>query len=70
MPEHANWQCPKCSNPTFETGEMRTTGGMLSKIFDVQSRKFSTVTCGRCRYTEVYKTDSSTLGNVFGFFTN
>ena len=42
----------------------------IAKIFDVQNKKFSTVTCVHCRYTEVYKTDTSTLGNVFDFFTN
>ena len=45
------FQCAKCSNGEYETSEFRATGGFLSKIFDVQSRKFTTVTCKRCRYT-------------------
>lgn len=65
----ASYSCPKCRNTTYDTGQMRTTGGILSKIFDVQSRKFTTVTCRRCSYTELYKTDSSKLGHVFDFFT-
>jgi predicted nucleic-acid-binding Zn-ribbon protein len=64
-----NYQCPKCGNTQYEVGEIRTTGGMLSKIFDVQNKKFTTVTCKKCSYTEIYKTDSSMLGNVFDFFT-
>jgi len=64
------FQCPKCKNTHFETGEIRTTGGVLAKIFDVQNKKFTHVTCTRCKYTEFYKTDSSSLGNVFDFFTN
>ena len=67
---HSRWTCPKCSNPSFETGEFRATGGMLAKIFDVQNKKFSTVTCSRCQYTEMYRVDSSKLGSVFDFFTN
>lgn len=68
--EHQNWQCPKCNNRTFETDQLATTGGGLSKLFDVQNKKFTTVTCTQCCYTELYKTKSSTLGNILDFFTN
>lgn len=43
---------------------------MFAKIFDVQNKRFLTVTCSRCTYTEIYRTKSSMLGNVFDFFTN
>jgi len=69
-PNSRGYICPKCGNTTYETDEFRATGGMLSKLFDVQNKKFTTVSCRRCRYTELYKTDSSTLGNIFDFFTN
>jgi len=62
--------CPKCGNRQYEVDEMRATGGAFSKIFDVQNKKFSTVTCTRCAYTEFYKAKSSSLGNIFDFFTN
>jgi hypothetical protein len=65
-----NYQCPKCSNREYEISEIRTSGGFWAKIFDVQNKKFSTVICRRCRYTEIYQADSSTLGSVFDFFTN
>lgn len=68
--QHKNWSCPKCSNEEFETGVFRATGGNFAKIFDVQNKKFSTVSCGRCKFTEIYRTDSSTLMNVFDFFTS
>ena len=63
------FQCPKCRHTGCEIGEIRAAGGFWSKIFDVQSRKLSTVTCERCRYTELYAADSSTLGSIFDFFT-
>ena len=66
---HEKWVCPKCDNLDYETDEFAATGGGLAKIFDVQNKKFSTVSCSRCRYTEIYKAESSTLGNVFDFFT-
>ncbi|MDY6915573.1 MAG: zinc ribbon domain-containing protein [Candidatus Cloacimonadota bacterium] len=64
------YKCPKCGNTSYEIGEFRATGGTFSKIFDVQNQKFSTVTCKRCKYTEIYKAESSFLGNIFDFFTN
>ena len=65
-----NYVCPKCKNTQYETDEMRATGGQMAKMFDVQNKKFTSVTCTRCRYTEFYKADSSMLGNIFDFFTN
>jgi len=70
MEEKKSYICPKCQNTNYETSEVRTTGSFLAKIFDVQNIKFTSITCTRCRYTELYKTDSSTLGNIFDFLTN
>jgi len=68
--ENLDYQCPKCGNNNYETGEIRSTGGALSKIFDVQNLKFTSVTCSRCKYTEFFKADSSMLGNIFDLFTH
>jgi len=64
-----NYKCPKCSNNRYEIGEIRAAGGFWSKILDVQGKKFSTVTCTQCKYTEFFKTDSGTLENIFDLFT-
>ncbi len=61
------YTCPKCGNQTYETDEFRATGGFLTKLFDIQTKRFTTVTCGRCRYTELFKADSSALGHIFDF---
>ena len=65
-----NYTCPKCGDKQYDVGEFRAAGGFLTKIFDVQSKRFTTVTCSKCRYTEIYKAPSSMLGNIFDFFTN
>jgi len=70
MNSASGWQCPKCGNTTFQQDIMRATGGRFAKIFDVQNRKFTTITCNRCSYTEFYRGDTSTLGNILDFFTN
>jgi len=64
-----HYSCSKCHHNQYEPGEFRATGGTLSKIFDVQNQKFTTITCQKCFYTDIYKADSSTLGNVLDFFT-
>ena len=68
--EHQNWSRPKCANRSYTTGEMRVSGGFWARIFDVQNKKYAAVTCDNCSYTEFYKASSSTLDNVFDFFTN
>ena len=67
--EDLSFTCPKCGTTEYEIGEMRTTGGILSKIFDVQANRFTTVTCEQCRYTELYRAEQSMLGDIFDFFT-
>ncbi len=64
------YQCPKCGNTQYEVDTIRTTGGAFSKIFDVQNKKFTAVTCSRCKYTELFKGETSMLGNIFDFFTS
>ena len=62
--------CMICGGTEFEKGEMRATGGFLSKIFDIQTNKFTTITCKSCGHTNLFKRKSSMAGNVFDFFTN
>ena len=62
------YNCPKCQNTQYETGQLRAAGGFWTKVFNVQSKKFTTVTCSNCRYTEMYHADSSKLGNIFDLF--
>lgn len=63
-----NFTCAKCGCSTYDISEFRATGGFLTKIFNVQTKKFTTVSCSQCRYTEIYQADSSMLGNIFDFF--
>jgi predicted nucleic-acid-binding Zn-ribbon protein len=65
-----NFTCPKCQSQSYDVGEFRGAGGFWSKIFDVQGKRFTTVSCTRCHYTEFYAADSSLLGNIFDLFTN
>ena len=68
--QHKNWQCPKCNNTSFDTDQFTATGGAFSKFFNIQNKKYTALTCTQCRYTEFYKADTSTLGNILDFFGN
>ncbi|WP_049971536.1 zinc ribbon domain-containing protein [Haladaptatus cibarius] len=47
--------CPKCSHTQASTDSISTTGGGLSKMFDIQTKKFTVVSCENCGYSELYK---------------
>tara|TARA_Y100000588_G_scaffold285330_1_gene303035 strand:- start:979 stop:1191 length:213 start_codon:yes stop_codon:yes gene_type:complete len=68
--KHKNWLCPKCNYNEYEIGEMRVTGSFWTKIFNIQNKKYTSVSCMKCRYTEFYKDQpASSLANIFDFFT-
>ncbi|MEK9657401.1 MAG: zinc ribbon domain-containing protein [bacterium] len=67
--ELQHWRCPKCQHNECETDEIASTGTGLTKVFDIQNKKFTALSCTQCRYTEFYKGDTSMLGNIFDFFT-
>ena len=58
--------CPKCGGTETETDEIATSGTGLTKMFDVQNRRFVVVSCADCGYSELYKGQSS--GNAIDFF--
>jgi hypothetical protein len=69
--KHKNWLCPKCNQQEYEIGEIRVAGSFWTKIFNVQAKKYTSVSCLKCTYTEFYKrASSSRLENIFDFFTN
>jgi len=61
------FKCPKCSNTNYELGQIRATGGLASKFFNIQNKKFISVTCTNCQYTEFYRRTTKGIENVFDF---
>lgn len=62
------YTCQKCGNRTFEIGEVRAAGSFWTKIFNIQNRMFTSVTCSKCRYTEFYNMPSKKIADIFDFF--
>lgn len=68
--EKRQYVCPKCGHHAFDTDQFQATGGNFAKIFDVQNKKFITVSCLNCGYSELYKTQTTSGWNVLDFLTN
>ncbi len=64
------WICPKCGCDKFDKDQFQATGGNFAKIFDVQNKRFYTITCKNCGYTELYRGNTSAAMNIFDFFSN
>jgi predicted nucleic-acid-binding Zn-ribbon protein len=64
MASHADTDrgCPKCGHTETEVGQISTTGGGISKMFDIQMNSFKIVSCTNCGYSELYR-DTSTAGS-------
>lgn len=65
--QQTKYRCPKCGNTRAEMDEIRTTGKGFTRLFDIQNRKFTVITCSHCKYSEFYKGSASTLGNIADF---
>lgn len=66
----ASWKCPKCGNEEYEKDQLQATGGNFSKVFNVQNKKFITISCKKCGYTELYREETSAGMNIFDFLMN
>ena len=67
--EQKQYVCVKCGNQSFESDQFQATGGNFAKIFDIQNKKFITISCTRCGYTELYKANSDSGWNILDFLT-
>ena len=59
--------CQKCGCETYESDQFQATGGNFAKIFDIQNKKFITISCARCGYTKLYKAQTDDGWNILDF---
>ncbi|WP_159722625.1 zinc ribbon domain-containing protein [Enterococcus sp. CSURQ0835] len=65
--EKKQFVCVKCGNQHYTADQFQATGGNFSKLFNVQNKKFTTISCTQCGYTELYRTQTSGGWNVLDF---
>lgn len=68
--ERVHYKCDKCGCTRYESDQFQATGGNFAKIFDVQNKKFYTVSCTNCGFTELYKAAGSQGWDVLDFLLN
>lgn len=66
----SSWKCPKCCHEEYEKDQFQAAGGNFAKVFDVQNKKFITISCAKCGYTELYKEETTAGMNIFDFLMN
>ena len=65
MNQILKFTCPKCGNKQYEMGEIWTIGSIWTRMFEFHNRRFTFVSCQKCRYTELFKTSQKNIGEVF-----
>lgn len=65
--EKKQFVCPKCGNTSYESDQFQATGGNFAKLFDVQNKKFVTISYTRCGFTELYKSETDAGWNILDF---
>lgn len=65
--ESIQYVCPKCGNTRYESDQFQATGGNFAKLFDIQNKKFITVSCTNCGYTELYRAQNDAGMDVLDF---
>ncbi|WP_186470724.1 zinc ribbon domain-containing protein [Synechococcus sp. A18-25c] len=59
--------CSECGCTSYETGQIRVSGGFWSSFFDIGNRRYNAVTCTNCGYTKFYRRSVSGVQKVFDF---
>jgi uncharacterized protein len=59
-----SYKCLKCGGVDYTKSEVSTTGGIGSRMFDYSTNFFTAITCSKCGYTELYRTDSTGFKNL------
>ena len=65
--ERKQYIYPKCGCESYVSDQFQATGGNFAKIFDVQNKKFITVSCANCGFTELYKAQNSSGMDILDF---
>ena len=65
--ETRQYVCPKCGCTSYESDQFQATGGNFAKLLDIQNKKFYTVSCTNCGYTELYKSMNDAGMDVLDF---
>jgi predicted nucleic-acid-binding Zn-ribbon protein len=70
MNKPVKYVCPKCGSKNYKAGTIWASRSIIAKLFDIQDRRYTTVTCSVCQYTELYHLPPKRLSEVLEYTTN
>lgn len=62
--------CPKCGHKRYIADQFQATGGNFARLFDIQNKRFTTVSCAACGYTELYRRINDSGMDILDFLFN
>ena len=65
--EKQQYTCPKCGCNHYTNDQFQATGDTFTKLFNVQNKKFITISCTDCGFTEIYKAQNSAGLDILDF---
>lgn len=65
--EKKQYICPKCGGVHYTSDQFQATGSNFAKYFDIQNKKFITISCTQCGFTELYKENTTNGSNILDF---
>lgn len=65
--EQKQYVCAKCGCTSYVHDQFQATGGNFAKIFDIQNKRFITISCSQCGYTELYRAETDAGMNILDF---
>lgn len=65
--EQRQYRCVKCGCTQYHADQFLATGGNFAKLFDIKNKKFITVSCAQCGYTELYSAQTDSGMDVLDF---
>jgi len=69
-PNVQDWSCLRCGSKEYEKDHVSMTGGILSRIFNYQNRRFLVYSCNSCHHTELFKAHSTKGQNLLDLMSS
>lgn len=67
MDQILKYKCPKCGTGQYEIGEIWAAGSMMTRILGFHNKRYTSVSCNMCHYTEFYRLPKDKIGEVLNF---
>ena len=66
----SSYTCPKRGSTTYETGQIRVSGDFWSSFLDVGNKRYGSVSCTKCGYTELHKKTARRVEKLLDFLAD